>query len=257
MMRAVLDAFSERLRRMPGDATLYAKDLSTGETVAWRAETPVVAASVIKLPILAEAFRQARDGLLSLEEQYSVRQADKMPSCGALTYLHDGLEVTLRDLCVLMIILSDNTAANLMIDRVGVDAVNRTMEERGVPGICLRRKFFQPQLAALGVTNTVTARGCGVLLEKMAKGELLGGEDDARMLSILYNQRLNGKIPFFLHGVKIAHKTGEDDGTTHDAALIQAKRPFVLCMLSNDVDVPEYERLMQDTARELYEMYNR
>ena len=91
----------------------------------------------------------------------------------------------------------------------------------------------------------------------MAKGELLGGEDDARMLSILYNQRLNGKIPFFLHGVKIAHKTGEDDGTTHDAALIQAKRPFVLCMLSNDVDVPEYERLMQDTARELYEMYNR
>ena len=177
--------------------------------------------------------------------------------CGALTYLSDKVRPTLMDLTTLMIILSDNTAANLMIDRVGVDAVNRTMEERGVPGICLRRKFFQPQLAALGVTNTVTARGCGVLLEKMAKGELLGGEDDARMLSILYNQRLNGKIPFFLHGVKIAHKTGEDDGTTHDAALIQAKRPFVLCMLSNDVDVPEYERLMQDTARELYEMYNR
>ena len=94
-------------------------------------------------------------------------------------------------------------------------------------------------------------------LPQTPQGELLGGEDDARMLSILYNQRLNGKIPFFLHGVKIAHKTGEDDGTTHDAALIQAKRPFVLCMLSNDVDVPEYERLMQDTARELYEMYNR
>lgn len=245
-----------RLRTTQGRVGFWAKPLD-GEATGFNEDLPLVAASVVKVPVMVEAFRQFRAGLLDPDEQVTIRPEDRMPSCGALTYLSDKVRPTLMDLTTLMIILSDNTAANLMIDRVGVDAVNRTMEERGVPGICLRRKFFQPQLAALGVTNTVTARGCGVLLEKMAKGELLGGEDDARMLSILYNQRLNGKIPFFLHGVKIAHKTGEDDGTTHDAALIQAKRPFVLCMLSNDVDVPEYERLMQDTARELYEMYNR
>lgn len=245
-----------RLRATQGKVGFWAKPLD-GEATGFNEDLPLVAASVVKVPVMVEAFRQFRAGLLDPDEQVTIRPEDRMPSCGALTYLSDKVRPTLMDLTMLMIILSDNTAANLMIDRVGVDAVNRTMEERGVPGICLRRKFFQPQLAALGVTNTVTARGCGVLLEKMAKGELLGGEDDARMLSILYNQRLNGKIPFFLHGVKIAHKTGEDDGTTHDAALIQAKRPFVLCMLSNDVDVPEYERLMQETARELYEMYNR
>lgn len=245
-----------RLRATRGRVGFWAKPLD-GEATGFNEDLPLVAASVVKVPVMVEAFRQFRAGLLDPDEQVTIRPEDRMPSCGALTYLSDKVRPTLMDLTTLMIILSDNTAANLMIDRVGVDAVNRTMEERGVSGICLRRKFFQPQLAALGVTNTVTARGCGVLLEKMAKGELLGGEDDARMLSILYNQRLNGKIPFFLHGVKIAHKTGEDDGTTHDAALIQAKRPFVLCMLSNDVDVPEYERLMQDTARELYEMYNR
>lgn len=245
-----------RLRATQGRVGFWSKPLD-GEATGFNEDLPLVAASVVKVPVMVEAFRQFRAGLLDPDEQVTIRPEDRMPSCGALTYLSDKVRPTLMDLTTLMIILSDNTAANLMIDRVGVDAVNRTMEERGVPGICLRRKFFQPQLAALGVTNTVTARGCGVLLEKMAKGELLGGEDDARMLSILYNQRLNGKIPFFLHGVKIAHKTGEDDGTTHDAALIQAKPPFVLCMLSNDVDVPEYERLMQDTARELYEMYNR
>ena len=245
-----------RLRATRGRVGFWAKPLD-GEATGFNEDLPLVAASVVKVPVMVEAFRQFRAGRLDPDEQVTIRPEDRMPSCGALTYLSDKVRPTLMDLTTLMIILSDNTAANLMIDRVGVDAVNRTMEERGVPGICLRRKFFQPQLAALGVTNTVTARGCGVLLEKMAKGELLGGEDDARMLSILYNQRLNGKIPFFLHGMKIAHKTGEDDGTTHDAALIQAKRPFVLCMLSNDVDVPEYERLMQDTARELYEMYNR
>lgn len=245
-----------RLRATQGKVGFWTKPLD-GEATGFNEDLPLVAASVVKVPVMVEAFRQFRAGLLDPDEQVTIRPEDRMPSCGALTYLSDKVRPTLMDLTTLMIILSDNTAANLMIDRVGVDAVNRTMEERGVPGICLRRKFFQPQLAALGVTNTVTARGCGVLLEKMAKGELLGGEDDEKMLSILYNQRLNGKIPFFLHGVKIAHKTGEDDGTTHDAALIQAKRPFVLCMLSNDVDVPEYERLMQDTARELYEMYNR
>ena len=245
-----------RLRATQGRVGFWAKPLD-GEATGFNEDLPLVAASVVKVPVMVEAFRQFRAGLLDPDEQVTIRPEDRMPSCGALTYLRDKVRPTLMDLTTLMIILSDNTAANLMIDRVGVDAVNRTMEERGVPGICLRRKFFQPQLAALSITNTVTARGCGVLLEKMAKGELLGGEDDARMLSILYNQRLNGKIPFFLRGVKIAHKTGEDDGTTHDAALIQAKRPFVLCMLSNDVDVPEYERLMQDTARELYEMYNR
>lgn len=245
-----------RLRATRGKVGFWAKPLD-GEATGFNEDLPLVAASVVKVPVMVEAFRQFRAGLLDPDEQVTIRPEDRMPSCGALTYLSDKVRPTLMDLTTLMIILSDNTAANLMIDRVGVDAVNRTMEERGVPGICLRRKFFQPRLAALGVTNTVTARGCGVLLEKMAKGELLGGEDDARMLSILYNQRLNGKIPFFLHGVKIAHKTGEDDGTTHDAALIQAKRPFVLCMLSNDVDVPEYERLMQDAAREIYEMYNR
>lgn len=245
-----------RLRATQGKVGFWTKPLD-GEATGFNEDLPLVAASVVKVPVMVEAFRQFRAGLLDPDEQVTIRPEDRMPSCGALTYLSDKVRPTLMDLTTLMIILSDNTAANLMIDRVGVDAVNRTMEERGVPGICLRRKFFQPQLAALGITNTVTARGCGVLLEKMAKGELLGGEDDEKMLSILYNQRLNGKIPFFLHGVKIAHKTGEDDGTTHDAALIQAKRPFVLCMLSNDVDVPEYERLMQDTARELYEMYNR
>jgi beta-lactamase class A len=73
------------------------------------------------------------------------------------------------------------------------------------------------------------------------------------MIGILLNQRLNGKLPFFLHskGIRCAHKTGEDDNITHDAGIIYTEKPFVLCMMSNNVDVPAFERLMQDTAREL------
>ena len=92
-----------------------------------------------------------------------------------------------------------------------------------------------------------------MLLERMATGTLLGRALDDRMIGILMNQRLNGKLPFFLHGkgIRCAHKTGEDDGITHDVGIIYTERPFVLCMLSNNVDVPAFERLMQDTARAL------
>ena len=175
-----------------------------------------------------------------------------MPSCGALTYLHDGLRVTVLDLITLMIILSDNTATNILIDRLGPDHVNEAMADLHIPGICLRRRLFEPALSARGIQNTVTARGVGALLERMYAGTLLGREADDRMLRILLDQRLNGKLPFYLHGegVKCAHKTGEDDGITHDAGIVYSEDPFVVVMLSNNVDVPAFERLMQDAARQ-------
>lgn len=248
----------EQLRHTAGKVGFYYAPIG-GEAIEYQSELPLVAASVIKIPIMVEAFRRFGEGTLDPDMEVEVRAEHKKPSCGALTYMHDGLKVTVLDLVTLMIIVSDNTATNLMIDLLGVDAVNRTMEALGVPGIRLRRKLFEPELSRRGIQNTVTARGMGILLTKMAQGELLGGEADRRMMEILGNQRLNGKLPFFLHSkdVAIAHKTGEDDGITHDVGVIYAKRPFVVCMLSNEVDVPEFERVIQDAALELYEINDR
>ena len=131
--------------------------------------------------------------------------------------------------------------------------VKPILAELGIPGIDLQRKMFDAAMAAKGYTNTVTARGVGLLLERMAQGRLLGAAQDGAMVDILLNQRLNGKLPFYLHseGIRCAHKTGEDDGITHDVGIVYAEKPFVVCMLSNNVDVPAFERLMQDAAREL------
>lgn len=243
----------DAVRAFPGNVGLYYRALGGEEVETHNPDLPLVAASVIKIPIMVTAFQDIAAGRLDADEIYSIKQADKMPSCGALTYMHEGLAVTLTDLITLMIILSDNTAANLLIDRLTPERVNRTMEALGVPGIALRRRLFEPELSAQGIQNTVTARGVGTLLERMATGTLLGGALDERMIDILLKQRLNGKIPFFLHGrgVRCAHKTGEDDGITHDVGIIYSKRPFVLCMLSNNVNVPHFERLIQDTARDL------
>ena len=243
----------EAVRAFPGDVGLYYRALGEERVETHNPDLPLVAASVIKIPIMVTAFRDIAAGQLDADEVFSIKKEDKMPSCGALTYMHDGLEVTLADLITLMIILSDNTATNLLIDRLTPDHVNRTMETLGVPGIALRRRLFEPELSAQGIQNTVTARGVGTLLERMATGRLLGKNLDDHMIDILLNQRLNGKLPFFLHGegIRCAHKTGEDDDITHDVGIIYTERPFVLCMLSNKVDVPAFERLMQDTARTL------
>ncbi len=240
-----------RLRAAPGDVSLYYKNLVTGEELRFQDDHSLIAASVIKLALLGEAFRRFDAGELDPQAMVTLRPEDKVPSCGALTCLHDGLQVTLRDLCVLMIILSDNTATNMLFDRIGADSINRFLRMRGLAGMDFNRKMFDGEASARGVQNHITAASVGLLLEKLYRGALVSPAADAEMLAILRDQRLNHKIPFYLDEYEIAHKTGEDDGTSHDAAIVYAPQPFVLCLFSNGTDVPAFERLMQDVARDL------
>ena len=239
------------LERLPGKISLVAWQGETGERLEYHPDLPQVAASVIKIPVMVEAFRRREAGLLDFSEEVTLRPEDKMPSCGALTYMHDGLRVQVRDLVTLMIILSDNTATNLLIDRLGIDAVNRTARELGLSaGTCLRRRLFDAERSRQGIENTVTAGDMAALLDKMLRGDLISPAASAEMLRILGDQRLNGKMPFYLHsrGIGCAHKTGEDDGITHDVGIIQTEQPWIFCFLSSETDVPAAERVIQRTA---------
>ncbi|MBR5110512.1 MAG: serine hydrolase [Clostridia bacterium] len=248
-----MSRYLPRLASLPGEVSIYGKNLHTGEVWAYQPDIPLVAASVIKLPTLAEAFRQARDGQIDMKEIFAVRPDQKMPGCGALTRLRDGIEVTLHDLCVLMIILSDNTATNILIERLGMDQINQTIRSFGLEKTKLRRKLFDADASARGIENTMTAQEMGRLLEMLSSGSCVSPEADAEILSILSEQQLNGKIPFFLPEIRIAHKTGEDDGITHDVGILYAKHPVVLCFGSEHTDVPAFERCIQDMARDFME----
>ena len=236
-----------------GDVSVWHMDLTDGSVHGYDEKKPLVAASVIKLFIMAEAFRRFKDGSLRMDEEFVITPGVKMPSCGALTYMHDGLRVTAMDLVVLMIILSDNTATNMLIDRLGIDSINDMIGNViGAEGCRLNRKLFDSEASRRGIQNYITAAGVGRMLKMVWDRQLVSADASERMLSIMLDQRLNGKIPFFLD-CDVAHKTGEDDGTTHDAAIVFSKNPFILVMLSNNVNVPAYERFMQDSARELAE----
>ena len=109
--------------------------------------------------------------------------------------------------------------------------------------------------SAAGIENYIVPKEMGMLLEKLFRGEIVSKEASAAIMDILLDQRLNGKLPFFLHarGIRIAHKTGEDTGVTHDVGVVMTREPLVVCFVGEHVDVPVYERLMQDAARVLCE----
>ncbi len=242
----------EMIKSIPGKVGFYYKNLITQDTLSFQDDIPLQAASVIKIPILIETFSRLQLKTISKTDIFTINKEDKLPSCGALNYMHDGLQVTLEDLYTLMIILSDNTATNLLIKYLGMEQINTTLKNIGLVHTKLNRLLFDSKQSALGIENYITAGEMGSLLEKMHLGELVSPEASSEMLDILKNQRLNGKIPFFVPGgIKIAHKTGEDSGITHDVAIVYAPQPFIVCFCSNDVDVPRFERLIQDVTAEL------
>jgi len=244
-----------QLETLGGDTGVYVKNLVTGEMFMRGGDIPVVAASVIKIPVMIEAFRAERDGELSLDEIHALRDEERMPSCGTLKAMHTGIEMTLEDLIKLMIIVSDNAATNIMISRVGIENVNRTLRALGCEKTTLNRLLFDAEASRRGVKNYITAREMGEVLERIWRGEVVSKEASAQMMDILLDQRLNGKLPFFIDsmGIDVAHKTGEDDGISHDVGVIFAKEPLVVCFVGEHVNVPLYERLMQDAAKVLCE----
>lgn len=247
-----------RLNSIPGEIGFYYEELGTGETWALNADRPITAASVIKIPVLMEAFHAVQTGAAHTEETFVIQAKDKLPSCGALNYLHEGLGVTFRDLCVLMIILSDNTATNLLIQRLGMENVNANLRALGFKTTALNRLLFDGEAAARGIENIVTARETDRMLRLLYDGKAVSPQASREMLEILCDQRLNGKMPFFLpRGVRVAHKTGEDSGITHDVGIIYAKRPFIACFCAQKTDVPQMERAMQDITQILYKYAER
>ncbi len=249
------DKIREMASDLEGNIGLYYKDLSSGKSIGINENEPFLAASVIKLTVLIEAFKQNELGKLSFDGLVVVSREDKLPSCGSLTYMHDGIEVTVRDLCVLMIIQSDNTATNIMIKKLGMENINKTVKDLGLEKTHLNRLLFDSEEQKKGKENYISPREMGMLLEMMWKGELVSKEASHEMLEILKMQQINHKIPYFIpKGIKIAHKTGEDSGITNDVALVLADKPFILCVAANNTNVQQTEDFYRKAGKYFYDI---
>ena len=247
----------ERLESMPGNISFYYRNLATGEEFSYRDGEKLMAASVIKLYVMAAAFARIADGRLDPEQMIVTGRADFVPSCGAVAYLHEGLQVTVLDLITLMIIFSNNTATNILIDLIGIDEINEEIRRLGFRDTWLRRKMFDAEKSRRGIQNLITAGEVGRFFQELYEKNLVDEASSEKMLAILKDQQLNGKIPFYLKALAeepdIAHKTGEDTGITHDVGIVYGKEPFIVCFCGNETDTPRFERFMAEISLELYQ----
>jgi beta-lactamase class A len=202
------------------------------------------AASTMKVPVMIELFRQAETRTLSLDDALLIRNefrsiVDNSPyqlSEGADSdkgvYAALGKTLTLRQLCEAMITVSSNFAANLLIEKLGVVNIRRTVTKLGADGMQVLRGVEDQKAFDKNLNNSTTARGLLTLLERIGKGTAVGRKSDAEMVAILTRQKFNDGIPAGVpSGIRVAHKTGNITRIHHDAGIVYAQRPYVLVIL--------------------------
>jgi beta-lactamase class A len=268
-----------------GHVALYATQLNTGKTVEIDADRPVQTASVIKLTILFEAMEQVRAGKARWDEKLTLAKGDAVSGSGVLMFFDAPMQLTLKDVLTMMVIVSDNTATNLAIDRFGVDAINARIAWMGLKDTHLYKKVMKPPTGPMpadqpkfGLGKT-TAREMAMVMERIGRCQLAGPAEaalpgDAAIcevaLKMLKNQFYRDTIPRYLEkldssesGSSIASKTGSLDAVRADVAIVAGKTgPMVLSIFTYDnadqgwTADNEGEVLIGRLAREIVESWS-
>ena len=261
------DAVRRLIAASGAEVAVAYRSLDGRDELFVNADTAFHAASTMKVPVMIELFRQAHEGALGLQDPLPIKNTFRSIVDGSEYELSVGEDsdrevhgaigktMTLRELCEAMIVVSSNLAANLLIEKVGVQHIRRTMTALGADGVQVLRGVEDDKAFRKGLSNTTTARGLLVLLEKLAKGQAVNPEADAAMVAILKGQKFNDGIPAGLPaGTPVAHKTGSITRIHHDAAIVYANRPYVLVLLVRGIeDRKTSAALMASLSKAIYE----
>jgi beta-lactamase class A len=210
------------------------EDLKTGDQFFLHENEVFAQASSIKLAVLANLYLQAQQGKVKLTDLYTVQASDLVPDSDIMGGLTPGVTlVTLRDLATMMVAVSDNSAANVLIDRVGMENVNVMLDSLGLTHTRLRRKMMDLDAAKRGRENISTPREMMTLLDVIYHGKLLNQETAADFFKMLSTNK-NSFIPRDLPAeVKVANKEGSLEGVRNDCGIVFVEgRPYVICVMT-------------------------
>jgi beta-lactamase class A len=241
-----------------GKVALAVKNLETGESYYLNADEPMPTASLIKVAVLIEVYEQADEGKVRLTDPVTLHDADKVPGSGVLTdHFSDGATFPLRDAVRLMVAFSDNTATNLVLDKVGIATVNERMEAWGFPNTRINAKVFRgsttsvaPERAKRFGLGSTTAREMAGLFEELAAGDRLRPPLKQAALGHLKKNQDKDKFTRLLPpGTVVAHKDGAVNDARTDAGVIYTPGGAVaVCVLT---DGNEDQRWQSDNAGNL------
>ncbi|MFZ0998417.1 MAG: serine hydrolase [Candidatus Sulfotelmatobacter sp.] len=210
------------------------EDLTTGNQFFLHENEIFAQASSIKITVLANLYLQAQQGKLKLTDLYTVQSSDLVADSDIMGGLTPGVtRVTLRDLATMMVAVSDNSAANVLIDRVGMANVNAMLDSLGLAHTRLRRKMMDVEAARQGRENISTPREMKTLLEAIYRGKLLDKESTADFFKVLSTNK-DSWIPRDLPAdVKIANKPGSLEAVRNDSGIVFVEgRPYVICVMT-------------------------
>ena len=236
------------------------EDLTSGQKYQLRENEVFPQASSIKIAVLAELYRQAQQGKLKLTDLYVVKSDDLVEDSPIMNGLTPGVtQITLRDLATMVAAVSDNSAANILIDRVGMENVNSFLDSLGLTHTRLRRKMMDLKAAGEGRENISTPGEMMTLLDAVYRGKVLNKPltgDFFKLLSTKKNSWIPRDLP---ENLKIADKDGELEGVRNDSGVIFLEnRPYILCVMTTYLRRErDGEEAISKISVDTFHMFNR
>ena len=229
-----------------GKVSLFAKNLDTGETYGLNPDERVRTASTIKIAVMIEAFARVAEGKAKWTDEVVLTKEKKVSGSGILNELSDGLKLTLRDAVNLMMMISDNTATNLVLDVLTTDAVNARMESLGFKQIKIMRKVGSggestagkdPENKKYGL-GMATPREMVLVMEKLERGEVISAAASKEMIDLMKREQDRNAIGRSLWNVPMASKYGALDRLRSAVGILYTKKGRIAMAISCD-DMPE------------------
>lgn len=259
------------LRDYPGIAGVSMRNLATGESLSIRGDEPFPSASLIKLPVLVTLLDEVAKGRVGLDEPLSMISRDRVGGSGVLRHMDPGLRLTVKDAASLMIALSDNTATNLLLEKLDVPTVWAKMDSLGLPKTRVFRRVFAPTHSS-PAPDSSAKYGLGVttpdeivrLLALLQAGRAVSPAMDSLALRILRTNMDTGKMVRWLpENVAVAHKSGDINRARNDCGILYTPAaPLALCVMTREnrdtryqVDNPAH-LLIGRIARSVFRHYN-
>jgi beta-lactamase class A len=236
-LRRKLDSIADAHHGVVGYSVI---DLETGARINRRGDETFPTASLIKIAILVTVYDLVAKGQLSLDDPLTVLKIDQVPGSGVTQFLHNGTVLTVHDAAWLMSTISDNTATNLLLDRIIIRRVWAKMDSLGLQHTRVHSKSFLRSSSVamdssvkygLGVT---TPNEMAHLFELMAQGKAVNPTADSAMLDILEHNTTDYMLQRYIEGARAAHKDGETDAVRTECTLWYLRNRVVACVMTKE-----------------------
>ncbi|MGE7764207.1 serine hydrolase [Peribacillus sp. NPDC096540] len=234
----------------------YKIENADGDTIGYHEDESFQSASLIKIPMIIEGYRQSEEKKIYLNQPVTIPPNEVTGGSGVLHVLSNKVFLTVEDLLTLMITVSDNTSTNMMMTLLGHDEINQCIKGLGLKNTILGRRMQDFKALKEGRDNTISAEDTITCLKAIHTGDFLTKESQEKILRAFDNQQLRDKLPSLMgKGVKVASKTGAIRGVAHDCAIIRSEFQTVYAVvLTEDMkSEDESRRVISKIGKLIYD----